>query len=149
MNEKTYGICLYIKEEKSTKVLLCKSSSDRHHKWGFVKGASDKNESPKDAAKREFFEECGIKIPIKLFEDYFEQLNEKKDIGIWIVNTKNLSFSLDKYFDDNLTLKPQFLALENSEVKFYDIDSLPQIKDKQKFIALKIVAFFNQDDQGL
>lgn len=143
MNEKTYGICLYILENNSVKILLCKSSSDRHHKWGFVKGSVDKGESPKNAAKREFYEESGIKISIKHFEDYFEQFNDKKDIGIWLVNVNNMTHHLSKYFDEELVLKPQYLCIENSEIRFFDIDNLPAIKDKQKFIALQVINFFN------
>lgn len=142
MNEKTYGICLYILENNSVKILLCKSSSDRHHKWGFVKGSADKEEAPKNAAKREFYEECGIKISIKHFEDYFEQLNEKKDIGIWLVNSNTITHYISKYFNDDLVLQPQFLSIENSEIRFFDVDNLPEIKDKQKFIALKVINFF-------
>lgn len=141
MNEKTYGICLYLIEKQTTKILLCKSSSDRHHKWGFVKGGSERNETPKEAAKREFYEECGIKIGTKYFEEYFEQLNQLKDIGIWLVNANSIK-NFNKYFDETLTLKMQFLSLENSEVKFFDLDNLPDIKDKQKFIALKMINYF-------
>lgn len=141
MNEKTYGICIYIKEQDNIKILLCKASTDSHNKWGFVKGGVERNETPKEAAKREFYEECGIKVGIKYFEEYFEQTNLGKDIGIWLVNSKSVK-NFNKYFDSNLTLKAQYLSMENSDVKFFELDKLPNIKDKQKFIALKIMNYF-------
>lgn len=140
MNEKTYGLCPYIIDDNSIKILLCKSADDKHSKWGFVKGGKDKDESPKDAAKREFYEECGIKIQIKYYEEYFEQFNDLKDIGIWLVNAKNIK-NFEKFFDNNLTLKGQYLSLENSEVKFFKLTELPDFKEKQRLIALRIVSY--------
>lgn len=47
------------------------------------------NETAKECAKREFFEECGIKIETFFYlKIIFFQENDEKDIGIWIVNAK-------------------------------------------------------------
>lgn len=64
-----------------------------------------------------------------LFENYFEQINIDKDVGIWLVNANNIE-NLNKYFDDD-TLKNNYLSWENSKVKFFSLNNLPRIKSKQ------------------
>ena len=68
-------------------------------------------------------------MEIALFEDYFEQINIDKDIGIWLVNAKNID-NLEKYFSDD-SLKNSYLSWENSKVKFFSLNNLPRIKNKQ------------------
>ena len=68
---KAYGICLYKfdKKENQYKILLCKSVSSLN-KWGCLKGGSENNETKKETAIREFYEECHIKIPQKYLTNY-------------------------------------------------------------------------------
>ena len=143
--EKAYGILLYKVEKKSIKVLLCKSvkSLDR---WGCLKGVVSGNESPKECAKREFKEECGINIETYLFEEYFFQENDEKDIGIWIVNAKKIN-TLDEYFIEDKLIE-RYLSWENSKVKFFDINELPDIKKKQKTLAKDIKDFLQNKSQS-
>ncbi|XPV54361.1 MAG: hypothetical protein ACNI3H_05125 [Halarcobacter ebronensis] len=47
--------------------------------------------------KREFREESGINVQTDDFEKYFSQENDEKDIGLWIVNAKNID-NIDTYF---------------------------------------------------
>lgn len=63
-------------------------------------------------AKREFFEESSINVDIALFEEYFEQVNFEKNVGIWLVNASNVD-NIDKYFEKD-KLKPEYLSWENS-----------------------------------
>lgn len=135
---KAYGICLYIHKKKDIKVLLCKSVSSLN-KWGFLKGVQHDNETQQNTAKREFLEECGIDISAKYLEDYFEQTNIEKDIGIYLVNGKNIK-NLDKFFNNNILLH-NYLSWENSKVKFFSITSLPVIKRKQILLSKKIIDF--------
>ena len=142
---KAYGILLYKIEKKSIKILLCKSvkSLDR---WGCLKGMQTSNETAKECAKREFREECGIIVETYLFEDYFIQENEEKDIGIWIVNANKIE-NIDKYFIDE-KLYENYLSWENSKVKFFDIKDLPSIKKKQNIILNEIKDFLQNKNQS-
>ena len=133
---KAYGVCLYIKDKNSYKVLLCKSVKSRS-RWGFLKGVELKNESTIQTAIREFTEESSIPIEKNILEDYIVQKNEFKDIGIYLANGKHIE-NLDKYFHEDI-LYNGYLSLENSKVKFFDIKKLPQIKKKQERIAKKII----------
>ena len=95
---KAYGIALYKHEDSTVKLLLCKSiRSDS--KWGFLKGAVDRNDTtPKGTAQREFQEESGIFIHQYLLTKYFYQENEEKDIGIYLVDATKLDY-IFKYFN--------------------------------------------------
>ena len=74
---KSYGVIPIFKDKNSFNILLVKNSKGGH--WGLPKGTPEKDEKPIDTAKRELFEETGIKdIEIKseptLEEKYdFEQ----------------------------------------------------------------------------
>jgi ADP-ribose pyrophosphatase YjhB (NUDIX family) len=137
--EKAYGICLYkITKQKKIKVLLCKSVNSKQ-KWGFLKGVSLKFEQNKRCAQREFFEESGIFVDIKKFEEYFEQKNPTKDIGIYLVNYDNVNDVDEHFLDDDLI--SDCISKENSKVKFFDLKQLPKIRSKQKKIAYDIKDF--------
>ncbi|RXJ88809.1 NUDIX hydrolase [Arcobacter sp. CECT 8983] len=135
---KAYGILLYKIQNESIKVLLCKSvkSLDR---WGCLKGVILKGESSKECAKREFKEECGITVPTFIFEKYFSQENDEKDIGVWIVNANKIE-GIDSFFSKDKLLD-NYLSWENSKVKFFDIKDLPKIKKKQSQLVSKIKGF--------
>ena len=135
---KTYGIVPYIVTKKGVKILLCLDvASD--NKWGCLKGTKVKNETAFMCAKREFFEESSIEVDIALFENYFEQINIDKDIGIWLVNANNID-NLDKLFVND-TLKANYLSWENSKVKFFPLNNLPRIKSKQTNLLKEIKDF--------
>lgn len=125
---KAYGIVPYLVSKDDIKILLCKSVASKD-KWGCLKGTKTKSETAFECAKREFFEESSINVEIALFENYFEQLNIDKDIGIWLVDAKNIE-DLDKFFVND-TLKTNYLSWENSKVKFFSLNNLPRIKSKQ------------------
>ncbi len=136
---KAYGICVYkISKNNNIKVLLCKSSISKT-KWGILKGAKEVWETNIQTAQREFLEESSIQVDSKLFEQYFEQLNPEKDIGIFLVNGTNIK-NLDLYFHND-TLYSKYLSWENSKVKFFDISQLPIIKKKQSKLIIEIISF--------
>jgi len=114
-------------------------------KWGCLKGLIEKNETKQECAKRELLEESSIPVNIKDFEEYFEQNNDEKDIGIWLVNEKNIK-DLQKYFFEDKLLN-NYLSWENSKVKFFDIKKLPLIKKKQKLLMLEITNFLKNNHQ--
>lgn len=127
-HKKTYGVVPYLVQNDDIKILLCKGI-DSKNKWGCLKGTKFRNETAYACAQREFFEESSINVEIGLFEEYFEQLNLEKDVGIWLVNAKNIE-GLDDFFF-NGKLKSNYLSWENSQVKFFSLDDLPKIKKKQ------------------
>lgn len=136
-----YGVCLYKVENKDIKILLCKGVTSLS-RWGCLKGVKNSQETAYECAKREFTEECSIPVEIADFEKYFDQENEDKDIGIWLVNAKKID-NLDKYFfEDNLLYNN--LSWENSKVKFFSIKKLPKIREKQEQILLKIKEYLEE-----
>ncbi len=143
-HQKAYGIVPYKINGNNISILLCKSVASKD-KWGCLKGTKNKNESAYECAKREFYEECSLNVDIALFENYFEQINIDKDIGIWLVDTNNIE-NLEKYFS-NETLKENYLSWENSKVKFFSLDNLPKIKSKQLNLIQEIKDFLKSKHQ--
>lgn len=139
---KAYGICLYKKEFNATKILLCKSI-ESNRKWGFLKGVAADFETKKETAVREFFEESSIEVEEKHLENYFEQQNLHKDIGIFLVNFDRIN-NIYEYFCKE-QLNNHFLSIENTEVRFFDIKKLPVIKKKQTELTKEIVKFLTKD----
>lgn len=135
---KAYGICIYKIRNKTIQILLCKSVNSKE-KWGFLKGIALKYEQHKRCAQREFFEESSIFVRMEDYEEYFEQTNPSKDVGIWAVNYDKVK-DIDDYFLDDV-LGSNYLSKENSKVKFFDIENLPKIRAKQLKIAKDIKAF--------
>ncbi len=145
MNKKyAYGVCLYKITKYDIKILLCKSVKSFNN-WGFLKGCLLKNETLIKCAKREFEEESAIKTNIDFYEEYFEQKNEDKDVGIWLYNAKNIS-NLDEFIVDGKLLE-NHLSWENSKVKFFSLDHLPSIKDKQNILVKDIKDFLENKHQ--
>lgn len=135
---KAYGLCLYKIDNKDIELILCKSVSSKNS-WGFLKGVLHKNEEAKLCAKREVKEESSIDVDSIYFEEYFEQKNEEKDIGVWLVNIDNLSFIENMFVDKKLL--NNYLSWENKKVKFFNIKALPKIKVKQNKLVLEIIDF--------
>ena len=139
---KAYGICLYKKESNTIKLLLCKSVTSQN-KWGFLKGVEEQDELKIDTALREFYEESGILVQKKHLENYFEQENETKDIGIFLVNYDTIG-GIKKFFSGEKLLS-KFLSWENTQVKFFDIDNLPLFKKKQQKLVKDIIQYFKKE----
>lgn len=135
---KAYGVVPYLVEKNDIKILLCKSVMSRD-KWGCLKGMKLKDETAFECAKREFMEESSFEIEIALFEDYFEQINIDKDVGIWLVNANNIEELNSRIID--YKLKSNFLSWENSKVKFFSLNELPSIKKKQVTLVKEIMDF--------
>lgn len=101
--DKSVGIILCCKFPRSLKYLILKHKKGH---WSFAKGHRDKGESLIDAAKRELFEEAGIKNidffsrKILLKEKYTINLKNKnkvlKEVSYFIANTKSGKVKIDK-----------------------------------------------------
>jgi len=137
-HKKAYCLCIYKISKKSIKVLLCKGVKSRDS-WGFLKGVTLKNEDEKCCAQREVEEESSLYVKKQYFEEYFEQLNDEKDVGIWLVNASCIDDMDDKFMDDKLF--DNFLSWENQKVKFFSLEDLPLIRDKQMYIMKDIKDF--------
>ena len=135
---KAYGIVPYLVTNNDIKILLCKSVASKD-KWGCLKGHKEKDENAYECAQRELLEESSIKVEIGLLEDYFEQINLEKDIGVWIVNSSNIEGLDEMFFEDKLN--NNFLSWENSKVKFFSINNLPDIRKKQITLIKEIKKF--------
>lgn len=137
-----YGICLYKKRGNEIYILLCKSIFSIN-KWGFLKGGQDDNETITQTAIREFYEESGIKVSVDILEEYYQQINFERDIGVFLVNYDNITYNIDNFFND-LDLKDNYVCSENSEVKFFNINNLPPIKKKQIYLVNDIVKYLKE-----
>jgi 8-oxo-dGTP pyrophosphatase MutT (NUDIX family) len=135
---KAYGICIYKITNNKCEILLCKSINSQT-KWGFLKGVELEYETKEQTAIREFYEESSILVKQSSLEEYFFQENETKDIGIFLVNYRNIK-NIDNYFNNNI-LKEEYLNKENSKVMFYSINKQLPIKKKQIKIYQKITNF--------
>ncbi|RLA75411.1 MAG: NUDIX hydrolase [Epsilonproteobacteria bacterium] len=124
----SFGITILNIYNNKAHILLCKSAKSRI-KWGFVKGKTKKQEIPKQTAIREFKEETGIVIEYEKLVDIFFYTSESINIGIYLVHKADIK-NIDRYFNIE-KLKSKFTDTENSEVRFFDIDNLPPIKNKQ------------------
>ena len=141
---KAYGIVPFGGKGEDIKILLCKSVASKD-RWGCLKGTKTRNESAYECAKRELFEESSLHVEAVLYENYFEQINIDKDIGIWLVNADNIE-DLEKYFVEDI-LKSNYLSWENSKVKFFSLNNLPRIKNKQENLIKEIKDFLKSKSQ--
>ena len=135
---KAYGICLYKKDKDAIKILLCKSVKSKN-RWGFLKGVQEINENQEVTAIREFKEESNIQITQNDFGQYFEQINKKKDIGIYLIDFYQIKDISNYFVFDELRVTN--LSEENSQVKFFDIDKIPEIKKKQSSMIVRIIKY--------
>lgn len=129
MKEYSYGICPYKIKNNKVQILLIQPKG--HTEWGFVKGKIESNESIAECAIRETLEEIGLKVTINNLEDYFIQKNKRKDIGIFLVNTKILNLK-------NIKLQKS----EVHRVKFFGLEDNIDINKNQSLILQDIREYF-------
>ncbi|MDR3049188.1 MAG: NUDIX domain-containing protein [Elusimicrobiota bacterium] len=79
-NKKEFSCGAIVYKKEGGKILFLIVHSKRNNEWGFPKGHIEKGESEKETAKREIFEETGIK-EIEFIDDfrYEEIYNISKD----------------------------------------------------------------------
>ena len=106
---------------KNNKVLMTQDKDSPKHLWTLPGGWCDIDISPVVTAKKEMFEETGYKVKIiKLLALIDRNIYEKKTID----NVYNIVFLAEIIGGKN---NPNF---EVSEVKFFDIDNLPEFSNK-------------------
>lgn len=114
----SYGICPYRIKNNKVQIMLVQSKG--HTEWGFIKGKIDKGESIQECAKRECQEETNIRFNINNLEDYFYQVNKKKNVGIFLINIDNLDIS-----------RMKLAKREIQDLKFFNLDSIINISKNQ------------------
>lgn len=129
MKQYSYGVCPYRVKNDNIQILLAQPKG--HTEWGFVKGKIEDGETIAECAKRETFEETGLEIKINNLEDYFFQKNTKKDVGIFLINTRTLNLK-------KIKLKKSEIFL----VKFFDLYSDIKINKNQSEILSQIREYF-------
>lgn len=111
---RSYGVTPVFKNEGNFYTLLVKNSKGGH--WGLPKGTPEKDEKPIDTARRELFEETGIKnIEINeevTFEERYDF--EQNSIAYNKINTYYLGFVDEMIEGDQLD--------EIDELKWVKID---------------------------
>jgi 8-oxo-dGTP pyrophosphatase MutT (NUDIX family) len=91
MKDYSYGICPYKIENSEVQILLIQPKG--HLEWGFIKGKIDSGETKTECAIRECLEETNIIVDGIYLEQFFEQENKRKDVGIFLVDCCNLDLS--------------------------------------------------------
>lgn len=126
--EFSYGICPYKIVKNKIQIMLVQSTG--HTEWGFIKGKIESGESIEECAKRECLEETNIKFSIKHLEDYFYQVNKKKNIGIFLINVNNLDVSKIKLARKELQSYKYFNLVEDIDISKNSLNILNSIREK-------------------
>lgn len=134
MKEYSYGICPYYKVQDEIYIVLIQPKG--HVEWGFAKGKIEENETKEECAVREFYEETGLKVNIESLENYFEQNNKRKDVGIFLVNI----FNMNK--DDKINLQSK----EVHKIKLFNITDKIDIYKNQENILNEIKHYLKEVD---
>lgn len=127
MKEYSYGICPYYKVQDEVYIMLIQPKG--HVEWGFTKGKIEENETKDECAVREFYEETGLTINKAVLENYFEQRNKRKDVGIFLVNI----FNMNK--NDKINLQSK----EVHKIKLFNITDKIDIYKNQEIILNDII----------
>ncbi len=119
--------------------------------WGFPKGRLDDNETPKEAALREFYEETGIETD----NDNIEIWNHGPYKEEWCGNDSRIyqtyyyiAFSKKQYTPKYLTqetgIRTTYISEESVDFKWFKIDDAYLLLEPRRRILLKkIVDFIN------
>ena len=81
------------------------------------------------------------------FKEYFEQINIKKDVGVWLVDASKIK-NFENYFDSNLKLKSKYRSKELTDAGLFEIYKMPPSKNNQFKIIFDIVYFLKHQKFG-
>lgn len=125
MKEFSYGIIPYLVKQKGIYILMYKSSKKSQY-WNFIKGKpNDENESIVKTVKREVFEEIGIKVYKKDFENYYYHTSPKKNIGLFMID-------FTKYYKKKITIDKNEIGV----LKWVKVSKISNVsKNQEKFVT--------------
>lgn len=137
MKEISYGIAPY--KIINNQVYLYVSKSSHISEYGFIKGKIEKEENIKECVIREVKEEINLNIKKEYLETFFFEKTKRKDIGIFLINEKNINFS-------NLNLNKEIYSFE---LKKLEEDLYKKFCFNQKKILNKIFLEFKNKNKFL
>jgi len=134
VDAKSYGVIPIFKDEDGFYILLVKNSKGGH--WGLPKGTPEKDEEPIDTARRELFEETGIKdINIKTEPTFEEKYDFEQDDTVYSkTNTYYLGFV------NKMTINNELDQID--EIKWVKISDAKNVITHQS--AIDIVKVLNE-----
>ena len=94
MKEKSYGICPFYIKDRKIFILINKTSEVSY--WNFFKGKIEGSETKEECSIRELCEEARYDFSDYKLDDYFEQKNRRKDVGIFLIQ---IDKPVDIYID--------------------------------------------------
>ena len=138
--EQSYGICPYTIILGNFFVLLNKTSEESY--YNFFKGKIEEGETTEQCAQREFFEETGVKVDSKDFEDYFFQKSSRKDVGIFLVDWARYQ-QFPFYFQEKEIWSATWVRLKSIEVSKNQQEIINSIEllFKPRFQQLRNICF--------
>lgn len=130
MKEYSYGVVPYTIYNDKIYVLVSLASK-KDLKYGFFKGKIEENETIRNCAIREFYEETGIKVKSEWLDKYFSQKHIQKDVGVFLLD-------IDYIKDEKIMLNK-----ENYNFKIIEINELYNniIKNQEKILKEMILYF--------
>ena len=135
---KSYGVIPIFKNKDGFYILLVKNSKGGH--WGLPKGTPEKDEKPIDTAKRELFEETGVKdIDIKTDPTFQEEYDFEQNK---IIYTKTITYYLG--FVNKMTESNELDEID--ELKWVKIDEAKNTLTHQSAIDVvnKLTEYLKQ-----
>lgn len=141
---------------KKGQILLCSRKDTTSDAWQFPQGGIEKNETPKEAAKRELFEETSVSSIISIYTDEkpqkYEFTNEIKDLliqrGIFNIG-QEIYFTLFYFYGDDSeihvkTKQPEFKDYMWSDFDFAVKNIIPFKRDVYSAAAQKFEPIIRQ-----
>lgn len=132
-NSKKNAICagcvvFRMNESGGIDFLLIKHEKDKNNRYGFPKGHLEESESIEECAVRETWEETGVvtRLLYELPPVFTSNKNENKIVHMFLAKQLNPQNGISNENGEG----------EISEVRWFDIDQLPEIYYYQKPLAI-------------
>lgn len=114
MNDYSFGVVVVVKTENEPKFLIIHQTNGH---WSFPKGHKEGEETAEESARRELWEETGIKdVKLDLSKEFYEEYNFTED---GVEYQKKNTFFIG-YLDSEIAVTPQ--AEEVLEYKYATFD---------------------------
>lgn len=110
MNDYSFGVIVVVRGESELKFLIIRQTAGH---WSFPKGHKEGDETPEESARRELWEETGIRdVKLDLSKEFYEEYSfVRDDVEYYKRNTFFIG-----YIDSEIAVTPQ--AEEVLEYKY-------------------------------